>query len=313
MPLDSDDEGTRITLSRRAHHGFTFHGRAAVEEAVSRHTGRPWTIRQATDLAEFACHPTAILSDGAFSVFAKFSAADHGLHQFQIELAGLRLLSDRAGVLAPMPIGIVPIPGGCILILEAAQAVERAPRQWRQIGGTLARAHRVKGEQFGLETNGYFGPLPQDNRPLSTWPAFYGQRHLWPGMRLAVDSGHLPPALARRVEMVIARLPELCGPDIAPVLLHGGAQQNNFISTHRMAVVIDPAVYYGHPEMDLAYVDYFQPVPLDLFDGYQAELPIDPGFWERRDLWRIWGYLAAVTVEGTAYLPRLAAALQNYT
>jgi fructosamine-3-kinase len=54
-------------------------------------------------------------------------------------------------------------------------------------------------------------------------------------------------------------------------------------------------------------------VPQDLFDGYQGELSIDPGFWERRDLWRIWGYLAAVTVEGPAHLPRLAAALQTYT
>ncbi len=65
---------------------------------------------------------------------------------------------------------------------------------------------------------------------------------------------------------------------------HGDAQQNNFISTDRGAVVIDPAVYYGNPEMDLAYVDYFQAVPDDVLDGYRDELPIDAGFRERRDL-----------------------------
>ena len=87
---------------------------------------------------------------------------------------------------------------------------------------------------------------------------------------------------------------------------------NNFISTRSGAVVIDPAVYYGHPEMDLAYIDYFQPVPPDVLDGYQEELPIDAGFWERRDLWRIWGYLAAVTVEGSGYLSKLSRAIQRY-
>ena len=77
-------------------------------------------------------------------------------------------------------------------------------------------------------------------------------------------------------------------------------------------MVIDPAVYYGNPEMDLAYIDYFQPVPQEVFDAYQDKLPIDPGFWERRDLWRVWGFLAAVTVEGAGYLEMLSKAVRRY-
>jgi len=269
-------------------------------------------------MTEFACHPSAILSDGSYSVFAKLSEAANGFEQFEIELAGLRLLTERAGVLTPTPIGIVPVAGGSILVLEAVQAVDRTPRHWRQIGQTLARIHRVKGERFGLAAHGYFGPLYQDNTPMSDWPAFYAERRLRPGLRLAVDSGDLPAAVARQIERLMLRLPGLCGPDVVPTLLHGDAQQNNFISTEMGTVVIDPAVYYGHPEMDLASVDYFQAVPDDLFAGYQDELPIDPGFWRRRDLWRVWGYLACVAVEGWSdfgklTLDRLTQAVQKYT
>ena len=286
--------------------------RAPVEQVVSAHTGRRWTVEYARDMAEFACHPSAILSDGTYAVFAKFSEAPNGLEQFEIELAGLRLLSERSGVLTPTPIGIVPVTGGNILVMEAVQAVDRASRHWRQIGQTLARIHKVKWDRFGLETHGYFGPLYQDNTPLSDWPTFYAERRLWPGLRLAIDSGHIPPAVIRQVERLISRLPELCGPEPVPSLLHGDAQQNNFISTEMGAVVIDPAVYYGNPEMDLAYVGYFQPVPGDVFDGYQDELPIDAGFWDRLDLWRVWGYLAVVTVEGPGHLGRLTEAVQKY-
>jgi len=190
--------------------------------------------------------------------------------------------------------------------------VERGPREWRQIGQALARIHKVKGEQFGLESNGYFGPLLQDNATMSDWPGFYAERRLRPMLKRAVDSGHMPPDLTRPLEKVISHLPELCGPEVSPTLLHGDAQQNNFISTEEAAVVIDPAVYFGHPEMDLAYIDYFQPVPEDVFDGYRKELPIDPGFPERRALWRIWGYLAAVTVDGNGYLGRLTEAVKHY-
>ena len=286
--------------------------RAAIEKAVSEHLKRRWAVSEARDMADFACHPSAILSDGAYGVFAKFSDAPDGVDQFEIELAGLRLLSEVPGVLTPTPIGIIPAAGGSLFVLEAVQIVDRAPHHWRQIGQTLACIHRVSGDRFGLEAPGYFGVLPQDNTPSGDWPAFYAERRLGPGLRLAVDSGNLPAALVRQVEKVISRLPELCGPEVTPALLHGDAQQNNFISTEKGAVVIDPAVYYGNPEMDLAMVDYFQAMPDDVFDAYQEELPIDPGFGERRELWRIWGYLACVTVEGAGYLPKLINAVQKY-
>jgi fructosamine-3-kinase len=286
--------------------------RTSVEQIVSEHTGRQWTVKDARDMTEFACHSAAILSDGSYSVFAKFSEAANGFEQFEIELAGLRLLSERSGVLTPTPIGIISVTGGSILVLETIQAVDRTPRHWRQIGQTLARIHKIKWDRFGLETHGYFGPLYQDNTPMGDWSAFYAERRLWPGLRLAIDSGNIPPVVIQQIEKLISRLPELCGPEIVPSLLHGDAQQNNFISTEKGAVVIDPAIYYGNPEMDLASIDYFQTVPDDVFDGYEDELPISPGFWERRDLWRVWGYLAAVTVEGPSYLGKLTEAVQKY-
>lgn len=232
--------------------------RIPVEHFVSDHLGQRWTVKDTRDMIELACHPAAILSDGSYSVFAKFSEATNGMEQFEIELAGLRLLSDSSGILAPTPIGIISVPGGSILVLETVQFVERTAHHWRQIGQALACIHKIKWDRFGLDTHGFFGPLYQDNTPMSDWPTFYAERRLRPGMRLAVDSGNLPPDLISPLEKVISRLPDLCGPDITPSLLHGDAQQNNFISTEKGAVVIDPAVYFGQPEMDLAYIDYFQ-------------------------------------------------------
>ncbi len=310
MPLTSQDDRpqNRISSLRLAGNPLG----SPVEKKVSEHLGRQWRIADSRDMSEFACHPCAILSDGSYSVFAKFSQAGNGFQQFEIELAGLRLLAERAGVLTPAPIGIIPVTGGTILVLGTIPAVDRAPRHWRQIGQTLALIHTVKGDRIGLETDGYFGPLEQDNTPTSDWPTFYAERRLGPGLKLAIDSGNMPLALIRQIEKLISRLPDLCGPEMAPSLLHGDAQQNNFISTEMGAVVIDPAVYYGNPEMDLAFIDYFQAVPDDVFDGYQDVLPVDPGFWERRDLWRVWGYLAAVTVEGASYLGWLSEAVQKY-
>jgi fructosamine-3-kinase len=72
------------------------------------------------------------------------------------------------------------------------------------------------------------------------------------------------------------------------------AQQNNFPSTADGPVLIDPSVYYGHPEIDLAYVDFFAPVSDDLFDGYREVSSVDSGFVQRRNLWLIPAWLAMV-------------------
>ncbi len=109
----------------------------------------------------------------------------------------------------------------------------------------------------------------------------------------------------------------LAGMEAAPPLLHGDAQQNNFVSTAAGAVVIDAAPYFGHSEADLALVGYFEPVPDDVLAAYQEILPVDPGFPGRRELWRLPAYLAVVAVAGGTpfgrkYLDRIATAVRLY-
>src|SRR3990172_366471 len=296
----------------RSHRLLSDPYRIPVEQIVSQRYRGKWRVKEFRLMDELASHPSAILSDGTFSVFVKLSEAANGLDQFQVELAGVQLLSECAGVLTPSLIGIVSVGDGDMMVLEAVQAVERTSERWREIGRTLARIHLVKGDRWGYEKQGYFGPLYQDNRPMRDWLTFYIERRLWPRLMGAIDSGNLPTETIRQVEQFILHLPDLSIPEMEPSLLHGDAQQNNFVTTEKGVMVIDPAVFYGNPEMDLAYVDYFQPVPDKVFIGYQEVIPIDPGFGERRDLWRVSAYLAAVEVEGMGHLDKLTNAIQKY-
>jgi fructosamine-3-kinase len=241
---------------------------------------------------------------------------------FVAEVRGLELLTRLTGVSTPSPVagGVLPVPGGAVLLTRAIPeipAAARTPDQWRSIGYALAQVHLCHGSGFGLDFDGYFGPLRQDNRPAPSWSSFYVSRRLLPRLRHAVDSGHLPTALADGVERVAGRLPLLAGPERRPTLLHGDAQQNNFLTGGSGAVLLDACPYFGHPEVDLALLDYFEPVPGALFDAYREVTPIDPGFWERRELWRLFGYLAVIAVAGLTdfgrpYLGRIADAVARY-
>lgn len=188
------------------------------------------------------------------------------------------------------------------------------------LGGPWRRSARSIIHQFGLgDFNGFIGPLPQDNAPVPSnrWADFYVARRVMPMLRFARDSGHISNDLAADVERVTHRLPEFAGPEPGPTLLYGDAQQHNFLSTDSGAVIIDPAPYYGHPEIDLALVDIYDPVSADVFDGYRDIMPIESGFAHRRELWRMFICLAAIGVEHTTgfrhrMLNSLTAAVREY-
>jgi fructosamine-3-kinase len=281
----------------------------AIESAASRHLGRRWVSTGFSDLNDRASHPCGLLHGGTFSVFAKLAVDDAAGERFAAELSGLDLLRELAHIATPTPIGpgVLALDHGVVLVTEALS--ERPPRDrttddWRSIGHTLAALHHVHGPRFGLEhLTGFFGPLRQDNRPVisNRWVDFYAERRVRPLLRSAVDSGYLPPDLAADVELVVQRLPSLCGPEPRPTLLHGDAQQNNFVSTDAGAVVADVAPYFGHPEVDLALLDYFHPVPGDVFDAYHEVAPIEADFAPRRDIWRVFVDLACITVAATPY------------
>jgi protein-ribulosamine 3-kinase len=298
--------------------------RGAVERAATAHRGANWACTGFTDLSDRAAHPCGIFHGTPFAVFAKLGTAAGARAQFAAELAGLRLLHDRAGVAVPVPVadGVLVVPPGALLLSEALPErlpEARTPEDWRAIGRALATLHGVPGPAFGLNTNNYFGSLPQDNAPVhpDRWATFYAERRLLPYLRLATDSGHLPASLAGGIEQIVRRLPALAGPEPRPALLHGDAQQHNFVSTPGGAVLVDAAPYFGHPELDLALLGYFHPVSRHVFDGYAEVRPIDNGFPSRRELWRLFAYLVVLpatvgTPLGRQFLVRLDQAVTSY-
>ena len=289
-----------------------------IEQCVSDYLGRTWHAAQIDDKSDRASHPSATLSDGTYTIFVKLGEGPRAADQFRQEAYGLYLLTARSGVLTPTMIATIDLANKdnkdqALIVMEAtAEIVAREPIHWQQIGQALAQIHAVKDGYFGLETHCYWGSLYQDNSPLADWPDFFWQRRIEPRLKAAVDSGNLPRELIAQVERLRPQLLALCGPYVAPALLHGDAHQNNFLSTPKGAMLIDPSAYFGHPELDLAHIDFFAPVPPAFFQGYAEIMPLDSGFKHRRDLWRIPAWLAMIEVEGAQHVDTLSEILQRY-
>ncbi len=203
---------------------------------------------------------------------------------FEREAVGLRAL--RAAGAVAVPEVVRASPAG--LVLEWIDVGARSSPADEAFGAQLAALHRVTGPHFGGlddSPSGFLGSQPVDVTPTASWPEFFVERRVRPLAQRAIELGRLDPSAAALVEQASTRADELCGPPEPPALLHGDLWAGNrLVDTAGVSWLIDPAVYWGHREVDLAMMRLFGGFGEQAFAAYDEAFPLADG-WQDRVRW----------------------------
>lgn len=178
------------------------------------------------------------------------------------------------------------------------------PQVERHAAELIAALHATPRAVFGYERDTLIGPLPQPNPRMESWISFFRDHRLLAMARAAEAEGRLPGRLLIRLETLASRLEDYLIEPCAPSLLHGDLWTGNvLVRGDRIAGFVDPAIYCGHPEIELAFTTMFGTFGRAFFDVYEALLPLEPGFHELRcDLYNLYPTLVHVRLFGAAYL-----------
>jgi len=159
---------------------------------------------------------------------------------------------------------------------------------------------------FGWHRDNFIGSLPQENRPMEEWSLFWRDRRLEPQLRMARDKGYLDGAQGRILDELLTRIDEVMegAGDTGPALLHGDLWSGNyFAGPGGEPVLIDPAVYRGAGEVDLAMMELFGSLPRGFLEAYQDVRALDPEYDRcRRDLYQLYYLLVHVNLFGGSYV-----------
>lgn len=252
------------------------------------------------------------LADGR-RVFVKHHP-DAPAGSYRAEAEGLAWLAAAGALRTPAVVALGEHPGPRFLALEWIERGAGGPAADEAFGRGLAALHRAAPRAFGLEADNSIGGLPQPNGPCEDWPAFYGRRRLAPMARRAVEARLLPVAFLERLERLCARLPDLCGPAEPPARLHGDLWSGNAIVEARGGpAVVDPAVYGGHREMDLAMMRLFGGFAPRAFAAYDEAHPLAPGHGERVELCQLYPVLVHVCLFGGGYARQAEGIVSRYS
>lgn len=262
-----------------------------------------------------------------------FLKADTGVPDdlFEREAEGLRALAAAgptrdhpaspggAPRRGPLRVPADPLHGRAgkfvFLLMEAVPTGRGGRGFFARFGRAFAELHRLtRGERYGFEHDNYLGGTPQPNGWSGSWVEFFRERRLAHQLRLAERRGHMDGELTRLGDRLLDRLDRwLEVPDEPACLLHGDLWSGNFLADDQgQPVLIDPAVYYGHREADLAMTRLFGGFDASFYRAYEEAWPLAPAHEDRLPLYQLYHLLNHLNLFGASYRPRCLAILRHY-
>jgi fructosamine-3-kinase len=244
--------------------------------------------------------------------FLKWNESPQTEGMFAVEAKSLQLLADKQVFKIPNVINYGNNENKSYLLLEFVKSAHQKKIYWQNFGEQLAELHQHTNIQFGLHFNNFIGALPQSNEFFDTWIDFFIDRRLRVQSGLAYYNGLINKDLLLKFEYLYKKLPALL-PTEKPSLLHGDLWSGNVMVGERgEPCLIDPAVYYGNREIEIAFTRLFGGFEDEFYEAYQSTFPLQTGFEERIEIYNLYPLLVHVNLFGTAYLSSVERVLNKF-
>jgi protein-ribulosamine 3-kinase len=245
-------------------------------------------------------------SEGNF--FIKWNDAHRYPKMFEAEAKGLKLLKSTNTLHIPDVVLVDEVDSFQFLVLEWIESAIPTKKFWNILGEQLAALHQHNHLLFGLDHDNYTGSLPQKNTQNKSWIDFFITQRL----QSQVELLNIDAALQEKFDALYKKLPQLL-PSEKPSLLHGDLWSGNLITDNQgMPCLIDPAVYFGNREAEIAFTKLFGGFEQSFYESYNETVPLARGFEDRVDLYNLYPLLVHANLFGGSYLSQVKSIINRF-
>ncbi len=206
--------------------------------------------------------------------FLKVNSSDYAHTMFLRESSGLKAISKTNTIKTPKVFKCGIYNDLSFLLMEYIERKSPSNNDFELLGNQLALLHSVTKNEFGFKEDNFIGSLPQSNRKHNSWINYYMEERIIPQIQLALSNN----LLSSKDVPSRQSMNKVCKEffiDISPSLLHGDLWSGNFlIASDSTPYLIDPAVYYGHHEVDIAMSKLFGGFGMPFYKAYQENLTV---------------------------------------
>ncbi len=231
---------------------------------------------------------------------------------FEAEAEGLEAIRRTGAVSVPEILALGTDKDVSFLLMEFISGGQKIKDYWEVFAAELAAMHSAETPgYYGFREDNWIGARKQVNTPHDSWIPFFRDCRLQPQLEAAQK--YFSPEDRKKAGNLLSRLDRFLTEPDRPALLHGDLWSGNMITGNDgKGWLIDPAVYYGHPEADLAMTELFGGFPARFYEAYREAGKQEPGYKDRRDLYNLYHLLNHLNLFGSGYLGAVLRILNRY-
>ncbi|MGB5529704.1 MAG: fructosamine kinase family protein [Ignavibacteriaceae bacterium] len=233
---------------------------------------------------------------------------------FEKEANGLKELAKANAIRIP---DVLDVDKDYILLEFVSSGIKKK-NFFEDFGRRFAEMHKFTANEYGFYEDNYIGSNPQKNIPdeteITSWVNFYFNKRILYQLQLAEKLGNSTSELRKGISKLEEKIDKIIGGhNEKPSILHGDLWGGNYmIGENGDAVLIDPAVYYGHREADLGMTKLFGGFSPEFYKAYNETFPLEDGYEYRENIYKLYHVLNHLNLFGGGYYSQAISLIKFY-
>ena len=170
---------------------------------------------------------------------------------------------------------------------------------------SIVKIHSVSNRQYGFGFNTQIGAIKQINNFENNWVYFYSNYRLNDILEIANKRINLGKVINKKILLILNNMKNLIPSNPKPLLLHGDLWEGNILfKKNKFVGFIDPGSFFGHSEMEVAYLRWFNPpfVDINFLDKYNDKILLDKEYLNYEPIYQLYYALCNVALWDSSYI-----------
>ena len=179
---------------------------------------------------------------------------------------------------------------------------------------SIISIHSIKNQDYGFDFDTQIGGLKQINSKSKNWKEFYTDKRLSYIFDLVNKNKPMDKSINTKIDLLIKKMDNFIPTNPRPSLLHGDLWEGNILfKNKKFSGFIDPGSFYGHNELEVSYLRWFNPKFIDrnFLDKYNDHISIDKYFVNYEPIYQLYYSLLNVYLWDRSYIENVRGLLDK--
>ena len=170
---------------------------------------------------------------------------------------------------------------------------------------SIISIHSIKNQDYGFDFDTQIGGLKQINSKSKNWKEFYTDKRLSYIFDLVNKNKPMDKSINTKIDLLIKKMDNFIPTNPRPSLLHGDLWEGNILFKNKKFVgFIDPGSFYGHNELEISYLRWFNPKFIDnnFLNKYNDHIKVDKYYLEYEPVYQLYYSLLNVYLWDRRYV-----------